>query len=478
MIQRELVEVKDSDPRLGFHLNGFITNANYSCKKGVMLLFINHRLVESSTLKKAIDSVYAAYLPKNTHPFIYLSLEITPQNVDVNVHPTKHEVHFLHEEAIIESVQKTVEAKLLGSNVSRTYFTQALLPGANLTPTDKDSKSTANDAGNVYAHHMVRTDSRTQKLDAFLQRGSSVTKCQLSTDEQDMETSTDDNQNVVAIATTSSGDSSSKNGSGAMASKQTIRLKSVLDLRCEVEEKTHKGLREIFENHTFVGCVSPEHALIQQSTKLYLVNTTKLSKELFYQLLIFNFGNFGMLRLSEPASIYELTMLALDSAESGWTEVDGPKTELAQYVVNLLQGKADMLREYFSLEISQEGDLCTLPLLCESYIPPLESALPMYILRLATEVNWDSEKDCFETFSRETADFYAVKKDWIPPSSPEETQLPLEEKSYQSDWRWTVEHAVFPAFRSSLLPPKTFAEDATLLQIANLPDLYKVFERC
>ena len=64
------------------------------------------------------------------------------------------------------------------------------------------------DAGNVYAHHMVRTDSRTQKLDAFLQRGSSVTKCQLSTDEQDMETSTDDNQDVVAIATTSSGDSS------------------------------------------------------------------------------------------------------------------------------------------------------------------------------------------------------------------------------------------------------------------------------
>ena len=30
------------------------------------------RLVESSALKKAIDAVYAAYLPKHTHPFIYL----------------------------------------------------------------------------------------------------------------------------------------------------------------------------------------------------------------------------------------------------------------------------------------------------------------------------------------------------------------------------------------------------------------------
>lgn len=30
------------------------------------------RLVESSALKKAVENVYAAYLPKNTHPFLYL----------------------------------------------------------------------------------------------------------------------------------------------------------------------------------------------------------------------------------------------------------------------------------------------------------------------------------------------------------------------------------------------------------------------
>lgn len=52
------------------------------------------------------------------------SLEIAPQNIDVNVHPTKHEVHFLHEDSVIESVQKHIESKLLGSNSSRTYFTQ------------------------------------------------------------------------------------------------------------------------------------------------------------------------------------------------------------------------------------------------------------------------------------------------------------------------------------------------------------------
>jgi len=67
-------------------------------------LFLRHHLpihvtvwrfqhqVKCSSIKKALDSVYAAYLPKNSHYFAYLSLEMAPENVDVNVHPTKKEV--------------------------------------------------------------------------------------------------------------------------------------------------------------------------------------------------------------------------------------------------------------------------------------------------------------------------------------------------------------------------------------------------
>ena len=46
-----------------------------------------------------------------------MSLEIEPQNVDVNVHPTKREVHFLHEDAIVEALQQAIEAKLLGIQI-------------------------------------------------------------------------------------------------------------------------------------------------------------------------------------------------------------------------------------------------------------------------------------------------------------------------------------------------------------------------
>lgn len=75
-------------------------------------------------LKKCIDQVYSTYLPKNAHPFVYLSLELDPNNIDINVHPTKHEVHFLNEDQIIECIATAIETKLLGSNNSRTFFAQ------------------------------------------------------------------------------------------------------------------------------------------------------------------------------------------------------------------------------------------------------------------------------------------------------------------------------------------------------------------
>ena len=78
-------------------------------------------------------------------------------------------------------------------------------------------------------------------------------------------------------------------------------------------------------------------------------------------------------------------MLALEDPESGWTEEDGPKEGLAEYIVEFLKKKTEMLKDYFSLEIDEEGNLTGLPLLIDNYIPLLEG-LPMFILRLATEV--------------------------------------------------------------------------------------------
>ncbi|KAM6916181.1 DNA mismatch repair protein Mlh1 [Xenentodon cancila] len=513
-VSRELIEVGCEDQKLAFKMKGYVSNANYSMKKCILVLFINHRLVESSALKKAVETVYAAYLPKNMHPFLYLSLEISPQNVDVNVHPTKHEVHFLHEDSVIESVQKHIESKLLGSNSSRTYFTQTLLPGLSVSGGTevKASSSTAESTDRVYAHQMVRTDCRAQKLDAFLQPRekpppdpepagpSSEEAAPQPAPLDSIEVEDMDDAEMLEILDTQEAQEPKdhEEGSGAAQDVQrkrprkeqqqqqeeenltaavtpkrrAIKLTSVKELRAEISENTHKGLQEMLQNHSFVGCVNPQWTLIQHQTKLYLLNATKLSQDLFYQILIYDFGNFGVLRLSTPAPLYDLAMLALDSEESGWTEEDGPKEGLAQYIVDFLKRKAEMLEDYFSMEIDQEGNLTGLPLLLDKYTPIMEG-LPMFILRLATEVNWDNEKDCFRDFSKECSMFYSIRKQLILEAEPGEGQ-----DAEVNSWRWKVEHVIFKALRTLYCPPKNFSEDGSVLQIANLPDLYKVFERC
>ncbi|XP_069929060.1 DNA mismatch repair protein Mlh1 isoform X4 [Oryctolagus cuniculus] len=517
-------------------MNGYISNANYSVKKCIFLLFINHRLVESTSLKKAIETVYAAYLPKNTHPFLYLSLEISPQNVDVNVHPTKHEVHFLHEESILARVQQHIESKLLGSNSSRMYFTQTLLPGLAgpsgdvIKPAAGVASASASGSGDrVYAHHMVRTDSREQKLDAFLQPVSQPLSSQPPATVPEGQTdgssggagqpdeempelpapaeAAAETRSLEGDVTRGTLETSEKRGPSSSPGlprkrcredsavemmedesrkemtaactprRRIINLTSVLSLREEINERGHETLREMLRDSSFVGCVNPQWALAQHQTKLYLLNTTKLSEELFYQILIYDFANFGVLRLSEPAPLFDLAMLALDSPESGWTEEDGPKEGLAEYIVEFLKKKAEMLADYFSLEIDEEGNLTGLPLLIDNYVPPLEG-LPLFILRLATEVNWDEEKECFESLSKECAMFYSVRKQYISEESTLSGQQSKAAGSSVNSWKWTVEHVVYKAFRSHLLPPKHFTEDGNILQLANLPDLYRVFERC
>lgn len=53
------------------------------------------RLVDWTALKRALEIVYSATLPKASKPFIYMSIVVPAEHVDVNVHPTKREVFIL-----------------------------------------------------------------------------------------------------------------------------------------------------------------------------------------------------------------------------------------------------------------------------------------------------------------------------------------------------------------------------------------------
>ncbi|XP_050681284.1 DNA mismatch repair protein Mlh1 isoform X1 [Leptidea sinapis] len=494
-IARELLEIELNDDQLKMSVKGYVTNVNYSNKKGTMLLFINHRLVDCQTMKKAIDSVYSTYLPKNARAFVYLSIELDPKNVDVNVHPTKHEVQFLYEEQIIDKIKCCIEAKLLSCNSSRVMYTQARLPGA--TSVEEIVKKTT-DGAKVYAKDLVRVDSDTQKIDKFFQAAPKAIKSNDKTGNIMEETTEIDKLPAVVSESNEEIENSMiiDEGNGKTIEKDKwesnlnvnqanlsyvdpkesfktrtfkyerveTKLTSVKQLRLDVENNCNMNLRELLANLIFIACIDCHKALIQHSTKLYLCDTTRLAEELFYETLLYDFQNLGLIKLSDPLPLEELFVLGLSSQESEWNSELGGMRDIAKQMTSFIVGKKAMLLEYFSVELSSEGELLALPLLLDGYTPFM-GALPTYLVRLVTEVNWDNEKQCFETFSRQTAIFY---------SQPNTDSCSDVAKSEQ----WKQEYVIYPAIRKYFLPPTSFVHNGAIVQIANLSDLYKVFERC
>jgi len=252
--------------------------------------------------------------------------------------------------------------------------------------------------------------------------------------------------------------------------RKTHQLTSVQSLIREVEEIGHAGLTETFKEHTFVGCVDSRFALLQHKTKLYLCDVCLLSRELIYQQALLNFAEFEEIKLSSPAALHTLIHLALDNPASGWAQEDGDKKEIATYIVDLLKDKAPMLKEYFSFEVDADGNLLSLPQIIEGYVPDI-GALATFILRMGTEVEWEHEQECLEALCREFSKFYCLQLTVEGDDTPDTNN--------QSKPReWIVEHIFFPIMRTNFVPPTTFADDGTIIAIASLEKLYKIFERC
>lgn len=100
-------------------IRGFIGKPDASARtRGNQFFFVNNRFVRSPFLAHAVVTAYGALLPKEVFPFYVLFLEIDPQRVDVNVHPTKQEVKFEDEKLLYQCVQASVRHALARFNIT------------------------------------------------------------------------------------------------------------------------------------------------------------------------------------------------------------------------------------------------------------------------------------------------------------------------------------------------------------------------
>jgi DNA mismatch repair protein MutL len=93
----------------GFSIKGFVAAlAEQGPTRGAQNVFVNRRIVKDRTIAHAIIEAYSNASIKERSPEVHLFLEIPPDRVDVNVHPTKAEVRFRDQSFVHEAVKHAV----------------------------------------------------------------------------------------------------------------------------------------------------------------------------------------------------------------------------------------------------------------------------------------------------------------------------------------------------------------------------------
>jgi DNA mismatch repair protein MutL len=102
-------------------VSGFVCKPEYARKtRGEQYFFVNNRFIKSSYLHHAVQSAYKDLLPNDCFPTYFIYLEIDPQKVDINIHPTKTEIKFEDEKSIYAILRSSVQRSLGRYNITPT----------------------------------------------------------------------------------------------------------------------------------------------------------------------------------------------------------------------------------------------------------------------------------------------------------------------------------------------------------------------
>lgn len=253
-----------------------------------------------------------------------------------------------YQDEIVNAVRDAIEQCLINSSGARNIVVRSLslkspqenpqrnnpFPSPNtstrpiFSPVNRNSDSSSNftsarslnSSQFVYRpERLVRTDARTQRLDAFLNISGSSSrllidiKSPITKDPSpDISASGSEDEesgikltpsNTTDVHRLNSGvDSNAPKGGEDLKMQKTpshrrpVLLESVRTMREAVEARASADARNLLRECVFVGCVSRSNCLVQHTTNLLLLRLHPLAKELFYQLAVANFANHGEVR--------------------------------------------------------------------------------------------------------------------------------------------------------------------------------------
>lgn len=118
----DLIEIRKEAGGLKIH--GYIAAlGDQGPVRGAQNVFVNRRIVKDRTIAHAITEAYSVATIKERSPEVHLFIDIAPDRVDVNVHPTKAEVRFLEQSLVHEVLRRGLRDALGQGRAPELQFT-------------------------------------------------------------------------------------------------------------------------------------------------------------------------------------------------------------------------------------------------------------------------------------------------------------------------------------------------------------------
>jgi len=109
-----------------FKLSGFVSKPAYTRKdRKQQMFFVNKRYVQNATLSHALYQAYHTLVERGRYPAAILFIEISPDQIDVNIHPTKLQIKFLSTNFVHDkfqyAVSETIQDLKSDKNIKESY---------------------------------------------------------------------------------------------------------------------------------------------------------------------------------------------------------------------------------------------------------------------------------------------------------------------------------------------------------------------
>ena len=133
--RKDLVEVRKT--AAGVSVRGYVAAlTDHGPARGPQNVFVNGRAVKDRTVAHAIHEAYSRATVKARTPEVHLFIDLPPDRVDVNVHPTKAEVRFL-EQSLVHELLRRALGDALGQPTSAPLVPDTYTGGAASGPTPR-----------------------------------------------------------------------------------------------------------------------------------------------------------------------------------------------------------------------------------------------------------------------------------------------------------------------------------------------------